>query len=85
MNIFCFLDIFMFREKEDLNSHVKERPQNLTYVIMKWWKSLNRRLAYRLLDMARNGSKEEREKAVHSLSNLKHLKGTHPIFINIKK
>lgn len=72
----------MFREKEDLNSYVKEKPQNLTNIIMKWWKSLNRSLAYRLLYMARNGSKKEREKAVYSLSNLKHLKG---IFLFFEK
>ncbi|XP_051172225.1 protein SERAC1 isoform X2 [Leptopilina boulardi] len=70
-------EIFMFREKEDLNSYVKEKPQNLTNIIMKWWKSLNRSLAYRLLYMARNGSKKERDKAVYSLSNLKHLKDWH--------
>lgn len=70
-------DIFMFREKDDLNSYVKEKPQNLSQIIMEWWKTLNRSLAYRLLHMARNGSKEEREKAVYSLSNLKHLKDWH--------
>ena len=74
----------MFRNKEDLHSSVKEKPQTLSYLIMKWWKSLNRNLAHRLLYMAQHGSKKEREKAVHSLSSLKHLKGN-PYFFFIKK
>ncbi|XP_033221806.1 protein SERAC1 isoform X2 [Belonocnema kinseyi] len=71
------IDVFMFRNKEDLQSSVKEKPRTLSYVIMKWWKSLNRSLAHRLLYMAQHGSTKEREKAVYSLSSLKHLKDWH--------
>ena len=73
----------MFRKGEDLHSSVKEKPQTLSNMIMKGWKSLNRNLVYRLLHMAQNGSKEEREKAVQSMCSLKHLKGRYSYLVEI--
>ncbi|XP_015598964.1 protein SERAC1 isoform X2 [Cephus cinctus] len=72
-----FKDVLMFRNKEDLRASIAEKPRTLTYIITKWWKSLNRNLAYKLLDLAQNGCASDREKAVYSLSRLKHLKDWH--------
>ncbi|XP_008212677.1 protein SERAC1 [Nasonia vitripennis] len=70
-------DIFMFSHENDLHSSLKEKPKNLSYVVTKWWKSVNRNLAFRLFHLASTGDKTERKKAVHSLSSLKHLKDWH--------
>ncbi|KAK0085773.1 hypothetical protein PV326_005798 [Microctonus aethiopoides] len=71
-----FDDIKM-RNGNDFQSGVEPKPKSLSYVITKWWKSLNRTLVYKLLNMAKNGNRDERLKAVRSLGALKHLKDWH--------
>lgn len=73
--LYFFLDIFMFDHGNDLHSSVSEKPKNLSHVVTKWWKSLNRNLALRFFHLAQTGDRTERRRAVNSLSLLNHLKG----------
>lgn len=41
---------------------------------IKWWKGVKHTLAWRLLKMAQTGNKEDRMKAIHQLTLMKHLK-----------
>ncbi|KAG7189606.1 hypothetical protein KM043_017290 [Ampulex compressa] len=72
-----FKDVFMFREDKTAQSSALKTQHGLSTIVMKWWKSLNRNLAYRLLHMAQHGNKSERYKAVHTLNSLKYLKDWH--------
>ncbi|KZC14051.1 PREDICTED: protein SERAC1-like [Dufourea novaeangliae] len=72
-----YKDVFMFRKTENLQTFVPEQSFSFSHVIMKWWKSLNRNVAYKLLHMAQNGDKTERLKAMHTLNSLKYLKDWH--------
>lgn len=65
----------MFRKNKDLHGIVQERSQSLSDILTKWWKIKNHKIAYKLLSMAQHGDKNERVKAVTSLSSLIHLKG----------
>lgn len=69
------IDVLLHRGEEDLNSPISEEKPDLKDSVITWWKSLNRILAYRFLHVAQNGSLIDRQKAVYSLSYLKHLKG----------
>lgn len=40
-----------------------------------WWKSVKHSIAWRLLEVAKNGDHHERLKAVRQLSRIDHLKG----------
>ncbi|XP_076248337.1 protein SERAC1 [Calliopsis andreniformis] len=72
-----FKDIFMFRNSENLQSFLPEQSPSFSQHVMKWWKSLNRNVAYKLLHMAQHGDKTERLKAVYTLNSLKYLKDWH--------
>ncbi|XP_076666289.1 protein SERAC1 isoform X2 [Andrena cerasifolii] len=72
-----YKDVFMFRKNENLQSFLPEQSPSFSDIVMKWWKSLNRNLAYKLLHMAQHGDKTERLKAVYTLSSLKYLKDWH--------
>ena len=72
-----YKDVFMFRKNENLQSFLPERSPSFSDIIMKWWKSLNRNVAYKLLHMAQHGDRTERLKAVYTLNSLKYLKDWH--------
>lgn len=40
-----------------------------------WWKSVKHSVAWRLLEVAKNGDYHDRVKAVHQLARIDHLKG----------
>ena len=84
-HFFFHIDIFMFRHDTDLKSSVSERSTSLTYGIKKWWRSLNRGLALKLLNMAKSESRDERIKATKSLASLKYLKGKRDKNCNCEK
>ncbi|XP_046486906.1 protein SERAC1 isoform X1 [Neodiprion pinetum] len=67
-------DVLLHRSNNDLNSTIVQEKPGITDTVITWWKSLNRSLAYRFLRIAQNGSLMDRQKAVYSLSYLKHLK-----------
>ncbi|XP_043278487.1 protein SERAC1 isoform X2 [Venturia canescens] len=70
-----YKDIFMFREEsKDPSTSTMEKINGHRYKITKWWKSLNRNIAYKLLSMAKNGDWDTRTKAVRTLCSMKHLK-----------
>lgn len=69
-----FLDIFMIRPTDNL-SMILEKPKNLSYILTKWWKTLNRKLAFRLFHITQTGDKMERRRALNTLSSIKHLRG----------
>lgn len=69
----------MFRHTNDLQLSVKEKPKNISYTVTKWWKSLNRNIALKLINLARSGDRMERMKAVYYLSNFKYLKGNYKL------
>ena len=77
INVECFFvsDIFMFRHSDDLQLSFEDKPKNLSSIVNKWWKSMNRNLAFHLFHLAQSGNKAERRRAIDSLSSLKHLKG----------
>ncbi|CAK9797149.1 Protein SERAC1 [Anthophora quadrimaculata] len=72
-----FKDVLMLRKIENLQSSVPEQSLSFSHTIMKWWKSLNRSVAYKLLNMAEHGNEKERLRALYTLSSLKHLKDWH--------
>ncbi|XP_015109817.1 protein SERAC1 [Diachasma alloeum] len=72
-----FKDLFVHTNENDLQSSISEKPRTFSKVITKWWKSLNRSLAFRLVHIAKNGLKEERSRAIYTLGSLKHLKDWH--------
>lgn len=41
-----------------------------------WWKTIKHSVAWRLLEVAKNGDYHDRLKAVRQLANIDHLKGT---------
>lgn len=65
----------MFRKKENLQSPLPDQSLSFSHIIMKWWKSVNRNVAYKLLHMAQHGDKTERLRAVYTLNSLNYLKG----------
>ncbi|XP_012256701.2 protein SERAC1 [Athalia rosae] len=66
--------VLLYQRKEELNSPIPKKKLNLSDTVAMWWKSVNRTLAYRFLNIAQNGSLNDRRKAVYSLGYLKHLK-----------
>lgn len=68
-------DVLMLRKVENLQSSVPAESFSFAHIIMKWWKSLSRNVAYRLLHIAQSGNDRERLKALNTLNSLKHLKG----------
>lgn len=48
-----------------------------------WWESLKHSIAWRLLEVAKNGDYHERVKAVRQLSRIDHLKGNKHMTIYI--
>lgn len=74
--IIVISDVFMFRKNKNLQSSMTEQSSSFSQIIIKWWKSLNHNVAYKLLHMAQNGEKTERLKAIYTLNSLKYLKGT---------
>ncbi|XP_076619639.1 protein SERAC1 [Colletes latitarsis] len=72
-----FKDVFMFRKSRNLQSSIAEESPSFSHIIMKWWKSLNRNVAYKLLYMSQHGNKPERLKAIYTLNSLKYLKDWH--------
>lgn len=75
LNLFIiFLDVLMLRKVENLQSSVPVQSLSFNHTIMKWWKSLTRNVAYKLLYIAQQGNVRERLKALCTLNSLKHLK-----------
>ncbi|XP_024222469.1 protein SERAC1 [Bombus impatiens] len=72
-----FKDVLMLRKVENLQSSVPAESFSFAHIIMKWWKSLTRNVAYRLLHIAQSGNDRERLKALNTLNSLKHLKDWH--------
>ncbi|KAL7303931.1 hypothetical protein TKK_0004049 [Trichogramma kaykai] len=72
-----FQDISMFNHFDDLQKYVQEKPKNISYIVTKWWKYLNRQFAHRLFHLAKTGDKFEKLKALNSLVSMKHLKDWH--------
>lgn len=68
-------DVLILRKVENLQSSVPTESFSFAHIIMKWWKSLTRNVAYRLLHIAQSGNDRERLKALNTLNSLKHLKG----------
>ncbi|XP_054013372.1 protein SERAC1 [Hylaeus anthracinus] len=71
-----YKDVFMFRTN-NLQSSIVEQSSSFSQTIMKWWKSVNRHVAYKLLYMAQHGDKIEHLKSVYMLNSLKYLKDWH--------
>ncbi|XP_017795657.1 PREDICTED: protein SERAC1 [Habropoda laboriosa] len=67
----------MFRKIENLQSSVEKQSLSFSHIIMKWWKSFNRSIAYKLLYMAQHGNEWESIRALYTLNSLKHLKDWH--------
>lgn len=44
-----------------------------------WWKSVKHSIAWRLLEVAKNGDNHDRMKAVRQLARIDHLKGFNKI------
>lgn len=57
------------------NTHVTEKPRSFGNILMKWWKTYNKKTPYNLLYVAQHGDKNERRKAVTALNSFSHLKG----------
>lgn len=75
LNLFIiFLDVLMLRKVENLQSSVPIQSLSFNHTVMKWWKSLTRNVAYKLLYIAQHGNVRERLKALCTLNSLKHLK-----------
>ncbi|XP_078052257.1 protein SERAC1 isoform X3 [Augochlora pura] len=72
-----YKDVFMFRKTENLQSTVPVQTPSFTQIIMKWWKSLTRNIAYKLLHMAQHGDQAERLKAIYMINSLQYLKDWH--------
>ncbi|OAD56460.1 Protein SERAC1 [Eufriesea mexicana] len=72
-----FKDVLMLKKIENLQSSVPLKSLSFDHTIMKWWKSLTRNMAYKLLYIAQHGNNSERLKALCSLYSLKHLKDWH--------
>lgn len=75
MSRVAMLDVLMLRKIENLQSSVPEQTRSFSNAIMKWWKSLNRSVAYKLLHMAQHSNEKDRMKALYNLNAMKHLKG----------
>lgn len=75
LNVFIMLlDVLMLRKVENLQSSVPVQSLSFNHTIMKWWKSLTRNIAYKLLYIAQHGNVRERLKALCTLNSLNHLK-----------
>lgn len=75
LNLFIILlDVLMLRKVENLQSSVPVQSLSFNHTVMKWWKSLTRNVAYKLLYIAQHGDVRERLKALCTLNSLKHLK-----------
>lgn len=72
-----FKDVLMLRKVENLQSSVPVQSLSFNHTIMKWWKSLTRNIAYKLLYIAQHGNVRERLKALCTLNSLNHLKSWH--------
>ncbi|XP_014212243.1 protein SERAC1-like [Copidosoma floridanum] len=73
-----FNDILMLRHANNLHLSVSlEKPKNLSYILTKWWKSLNRKLAFHFFYVSQIGDKAEKRRALQSLSSLKYLQDWH--------
>ena len=64
----------MLRKVENLQSSVPVESFSFAHIIMKWWKSLTRNVAYKLLNIAQTSNDTERLKALYTLTSL-NLKG----------
>ncbi|CAL7936144.1 unnamed protein product [Xylocopa violacea] len=72
-----FKDVFMFRKIENLQSSIPVESLSFSRTITKWWKSLSRNVAYKLLHMAQHGNETDRLRALYALNSLNHLKDWH--------
>ncbi|KAK9310319.1 hypothetical protein QLX08_000325 [Tetragonisca angustula] len=72
-----FKDVLMLRKVENLQSSVPVESFSFAHIIMKWWKSLTRNVAYKLLNIAQTSNDTERLKALYTLTSLNHLKDWH--------
>lgn len=48
-----------------------------------WWKAIKHTIAWRLLEVAKNGDLHDRMKAVRQLARIDHLKGLFSISVNV--
>lgn len=71
----------MLRKVENLQSSVPVESFSFAHIIMKWWKSLTRNVAYKLLNIAQTSNDTERLKALYTLTSLKHLKGIFLVYV----
>ncbi|XP_017887632.1 protein SERAC1-like isoform X3 [Ceratina calcarata] len=72
-----FKDILLYKNIGSLQSSVPVESFSFNNTILKWWKSLNRSIAYKLLTMAQIGDRTEKLRALYTLNSLKHLKDWH--------
>ncbi|XP_076659102.1 protein SERAC1 isoform X4 [Halictus rubicundus] len=72
-----YKDVFMFRQTENLQSSIPVQSPSFSHIVMKWWKSLTRNVAYKLLHIAQHGDQIERLKAINMLNSLQYLKDWH--------
>lgn len=71
----------MFRKTKNLQSSVPEQTFSISHIILKWWKSLSRNVAYKLLHLAQHGDQTERLRALYTLNSLQYLRGIF-LFVN---
>lgn len=75
---YIYINYSIYRESQERLQKQQEVNKNFVNIIsnpaIKWWKGVKHTLAWRLLKMAQNGNKEDRIKAIHQLTRLKHLK-----------
>lgn len=63
----CLYAFFFFAHQKWINV--------IVHPIGSWWKSVKHSVAWRLLEVAKNGDYHDRLKAVHQLARIDHLKG----------
>lgn len=75
---YIYINYSIYRESQEKLQRKQEINKNFVHIFSnpanKWWKTLKHTLAWRLLKMAQTGPKEDRIKAIHQLTLLKHLK-----------
>lgn len=75
---YIYINYSIYRETQQRLQKKQEVNKNFVNILsnpaIKWWKSIKHSLAWRLLKMAQHGDKEDRIKAIHQLTLLKHLK-----------
>ncbi|XP_031826616.1 protein SERAC1 isoform X2 [Nomia melanderi] len=72
-----FKDVLMFRKTKNLQSSVPNQTFSISHIILKWWKSLSRNVAYKLLHLAQHGDQTEQLKALYMLNSLQYLRDWH--------